>query len=46
VGKTLHQQVFLKLIDNVAYVDTRQYYLEKLDDLLGVLALITQQYVD
>jgi hypothetical protein len=36
--------LFLKLIDNVAYVDTRQYYIEKLDDLLGVLELITRQY--
>ena len=37
--------LFLKLVDNIAYVDTRQYYIEKLDDLLGVLELITQQYV-
>ena len=37
--------LFLKLIGDIAYVDTRQYYIEKLDDLLGVLELITKQYV-
>lgn len=37
--------LFLKLIDNIVYVDTRQYYVEKLDALLGVLEKITQQYV-
>ena len=37
--------LFLKLVDDVVYVDTRQYYIEKLDALLGVLELITMQYL-
>ena len=37
--------LFLKLVDNIVYVDTRQYYIGKLDALLGVLELITRQYV-
>ena len=37
--------LFMKLVDDVVYVDTRQYYIEKLDALLGVLELITMQYL-
>ena len=37
--------LFLKLVDDVVFVDTRQYYIEKLDALLGVLELITMQYL-
>ena len=37
--------LFLKLVDDVVYVDTRQYYIEKLDALLGVLEKITLQYL-